>query len=434
MKKRNTLIILKLGTLGLVAFFNATSFAQIYTTIASGVWNNTTTVWSTDGGATACLCAPGYILTNTDLVINHTSILSTDLVAGANTNIDINPSGTMTGVAFNVLIANGGVIESFGPVNVLSIIIELGGDGIFHDVVTCVDKFRVEGHAQIDTLVTVTGGDIEIKETGVMDIYVPYIETDVPNGEFKVDGILNLTNTCLYILNGNFRNKVTGTITGAQYIEVQNGDIRNEGVWPTTVDWCASGEALTMPFAPDCNGCLTILLPIDLISFYGTAGTDKNMLYWSTTTEINNDSFTILKSTDRINFEPIGSVQGAGNSTQILNYSISDERLLQETNYYRLQQTDFNGGATFSSIISVTNSANELNSIIVRPNPAHHFIHLGLIEAENIFQVEITNQMGEIIFRTENKSIIDISHLSNGFYFVKISDNIKSVVRKFIKE
>ena len=62
---------------------------------------------------------------------------------------------------------------------------------------------------------------------------------------------------------------------------------------------------------------------------------------WITATEINNNYFTLERSATGINFEPIGYVQGAGNSTSTINYVFKDRDPLNGIGYYRLKQTDF---------------------------------------------------------------------------------------------
>lgn len=175
-------------------------------------------------------------------------------------------------------------------------------------------------------------------------------------------------------------------------------------------------------------------LPIELISFTGKVNGNKNILYWTTATEIDNDYFTLLKSNNGNNFENIGTVNGAGNSTQTINYSFADENPYNGINYYQLQQTDFNGQTTFSKIIAIKNSSDESNSIIISPNPANNFIQLSFNENKTIFQIEITNAIGEIVFLSENKDMIDISHLSKGMYYIKIFTSEKSVTHKFVKQ
>ena len=61
-----------------------------------------------------------------------------------------------------------------------------------------------------------------------------------------------------------------------------------------------------------------------------------------TSAEVNSDCFTIEHSIDGIDFYPILTKEGAGNSSVILEYEIFDENPDMGINYYRLKQTDFN--------------------------------------------------------------------------------------------
>lgn len=120
------------------------------------------------------------------------------------------------------------------------------------------------------------------------------------------------------------------------------------------------------------SGRSGVTLPIELISFTAKyVGQNNVLLQWSTSTEINNDYFTVERSADGIHFSPIIKVNGSGNSTQVLKYQTNDRAPLEGTNYYRLKQTDFDGKFTYSEI--VTANIKELNSNFAFnafPNPS----------------------------------------------------------------
>jgi hypothetical protein len=99
----------------------------------------------------------------------------------------------------------------------------------------------------------------------------------------------------------------------------------------------------------------TILLPMTLLSFTGACLNKTVELKWITTSELNNLSFTIEKSTDAINWEIISIVPSLGNSTSSTNYSFIDANKSIQTSYYRLKQTDIDGTSKNSSIIAVEN-------------------------------------------------------------------------------
>ncbi len=102
-------------------------------------------------------------------------------------------------------------------------------------------------------------------------------------------------------------------------------------------------------------GSQAVNLPIVLLDFFGKNLNKSNVLNWTTFSELDNDFFTIEYSTDGYNFENIGLVNGAGNSSESNNYEFIHSDYRKEINYYRLQQTDFNGMNNNSELISIDN-------------------------------------------------------------------------------
>ncbi len=84
-------------------------------------------------------------------------------------------------------------------------------------------------------------------------------------------------------------------------------------------------------------------LPIDLLSFEAKRSGIKVDVKWTTAAEVNNDFFTLERSSDGANYAAIAIIQGAGNSPSAINYVHSDMSPLKGTSYYRLRQTDFDG-------------------------------------------------------------------------------------------
>ncbi len=171
-------------------------------------------------------------------------------------------------------------------------------------------------------------------------------------------------------------------------------------------------------------------LPINLLSFDVQALPNEVKLSWSTATEVNNDFFTIERSTDGISFEPIGEIDGAGNSNQILSYVLYDEKPLDGTSFYRLKQTDFDGQWTYSTIKAVSYNIQAPLVFAVYPNPSTNggvHIQIPSDQHQQTLTINLVDMLGHII---ESKQVIrknatevyfmDISSLSNGFYQIQI--------------
>lgn len=112
-----------------------------------------------------------------------------------------------------------------------------------------------------------------------------------------------------------------------------------------------------------------VVLPIELVSFYGKQEGFHNRISWSTITEKNNAFFNIEKSMDGISFYELKRVQGSENSNAILHYSTYDDSPVIGENYYRLKQIDLTGEFSYSKIIVV--SYNVSNS---KPNRITNYL------------------------------------------------------------
>ncbi|HEY0031180.1 MAG TPA: T9SS type A sorting domain-containing protein, partial [Bacteroidia bacterium] len=124
-----------------------------------------------------------------------------------------------------------------------------------------------------------------------------------------------------------------------------------------------------------CNYSITagsiIVLPIELLSFDVNAVGNKSVdLSWATASEKNNDYFTVERSQNGTSFELVEVVDGAGNSTALLNYASKDVKPLAGTTYYRLKQTDYDGRISYSSIKEVTIDMNADLNFTIYPNPS----------------------------------------------------------------
>jgi len=108
-------------------------------------------------------------------------------------------------------------------------------------------------------------------------------------------------------------------------------------------------------------------LPVELLHFTATAKKNEVRTSWATASEVDNDFFTVERSRDGINFETIGTVDGAGTSHSINTYSFPDKSPNYGLSYYRLRQTDFDGAYTYSNIVPVQLNTGKFS---IFPNPA----------------------------------------------------------------
>lgn len=185
-----------------------------------------------------------------------------------------------------------------------------------------------------------------------------------------------------------------------------------------------------------------IPLSVELLSFTGRNAGAVNILNWITQSEINNDYYTIERSSDGNSFLPIGTLDGAGNSNERLHYEFTDQHPYPGINYYRLKQTDFNSNDSYSNVISLKQA--EEMSCSVSPNPAHDELLIEIKSPENgESKIELYDIAGRLLMsetlkvnKGNNSSVIDISLLSRGTYMLRIISEENTFLRmlKIIKE
>ena len=95
------------------------------------------------------------------------------------------------------------------------------------------------------------------------------------------------------------------------------------------------------------------MLPVELAHFEARAVGGQALLSWSTLSESNNSHFVVEHSTDGKPFLPVGRLSGAGDSQVARQYQFLHEEPESGLNYYRLQQVDFDGAASYSEIRTV---------------------------------------------------------------------------------
>jgi len=116
-------------------------------------------------------------------------------------------------------------------------------------------------------------------------------------------------------------------------------------------DLTGNGSWGSATLTKSCTNC-DITLPVELLSFsVNCAPADQSKIeaQWTTASEINSSSFDVEQSADMVNFKSVAHMNGGGNSSVMLEYSVvfsRDERGI----YYRLKQTDYDGKNTYYAV------------------------------------------------------------------------------------
>jgi len=178
---------------------------------------------------------------------------------------------------------------------------------------------------------------------------------------------------------------------------------------------------------------VTGTIPVELVSFSGTAMQEGITLSWSTASELNNLGFEVERSLDENGFIKIGFVNGAGTSTETHYYSFTDRSYFENKSriQYRLKQVDFDGSFEYSNVIEVEvftpfvfkleqNYPNPFNpSTIIRWQlPKESFVTLKVYD---LLGNEITTLVNEEKAAGNYEVTFDASVLPSGVYFYTLS-------------
>ncbi len=170
------------------------------------------------------------------------------------------------------------------------------------------------------------------------------------------------------------------------------------------------------------------ILPVTLVNFNAEMRGRQVLLTWETASEINNDLFTVERSSDGFVWEKVLTRKGAGTSNELLFYEETDPFPLQGTAYYRLKQTDFSGNYTYSDIVAV----NVNRELEIYPNPVSGILSIrggnnGDIKIVNALGADVT---GQVVFVNKSPGFIQVnfSNLRRGYYFIHYEAEVYPVI------
>jgi hypothetical protein len=201
----------------------------------------------------------------------------------------------------------------------------------------------------------------------------------------------------------------------------------------------ASGFTSFSPFGVSSDPILLTAagLPVKLTSFTAKQVDKAIDLNWVTASETNSDYFDVLSSPDGSHFKAIGKVKSAGNSSNDINYSFTDEYPHKGINYYRLKQVDLDGKFEFTKVITVENTTPSKTSIYpsLRRESDINYVDLTEYSGDEKISIDLYDTNGRQINQVTMKGglvqPLDFGQLKAGLYFVKINNQLKSETLKF---
>lgn len=179
-------------------------------------------------------------------------------------------------------------------------------------------------------------------------------------------------------------------------------------------------------------------LPVTWLYFTGTTRDKSHILSWATATEENNEYFVVQRSIDAQNWYEVQKVEGAGFSTEKMEYSWVDNHPPYGIVYYRIAQLDFDGELTlFHNIVSLElkpEVKNTKSEFVIFPNPTQSgMFKIKTTEFINTaVQMSIADLTGKVLKQKmiyiDNQGISETinANFRSGFYLVTLTQNDKT--------
>ncbi|MDX1652406.1 MAG: hypothetical protein R3277_07940 [Brumimicrobium sp.] len=239
----------------------------------------------------------------------------------------------------------------------------------------------------------------------------------------------NIVTANVYDSDGNFIQSITCEATGnSNQIDCDLESYNFPAGSFTAIEITQGGTTMTCVY--DDNGDLTtdiIGLPIELSDFDVVSVDGENRILWSTYSEINNSHFIIEHSLDGLNWEEVGQVSGAGNSSEVLFYEFTHRSAQPEVEYYRLSQVDFDGARNYVGVRSV-NREGELDAEIL--DGQIHVTSDNEIAALNCFSLGGREVLSDVYFNSDKYAVITPAGSLSGILIVQVLFENGSVERK----
>ena len=177
-------------------------------------------------------------------------------------------------------------------------------------------------------------------------------------------------------------------------------------------------------------------LPLTWLSFRAIQNNGEVDVAWETSQEYKVYHFEVQRSTNNIDFTPIGTVK-PGNT----NYQYIDKQPLQGINYYRVKSVDVDGAFLYSTIatVNIKEGMNIISSLY--PNPGNGSITLQLQgNVQGKVCLQLFDQYGRTILMkqlgdqhtTRFITPVNLSGLPKGNYILKVLVGDKTYLNKLL--
>ena len=174
-------------------------------------------------------------------------------------------------------------------------------------------------------------------------------------------------------------------------------------------------------------------LPVSFVSFFSKVNENSIIIKWLTANELNTTHFIVQHSTDGSFYSDIGILKAIGFGAN--KYEFIDNNQANGINYYRLQSVDKDGSSSYSKVVSVNFSENQILSIA--PNPAKDYANINFSKtAENasiaVFDITGKQVITQYLSGSTNVYKLNTQSLKSGLYVIKINTSTGNYNEKLL--
>lgn len=188
-----------------------------------------------------------------------------------------------------------------------------------------------------------------------------------------------------------------------------------------------------------------ILLESEIIDLAATPVNNNHIrVDWSVDKEVDVDHYIIERSTDDATFTPIATHPSAGNSVLPRDYSINDNAVLPNINYYyRVKTMNLDGTSQYThSVVAALTKDGNVETVNVFPNPLTH--GNAVIEITSTIDksstIMVYDAIGQEIMSRKinvqqglNTYTLPTQDWAGGVYYIHINSAQSSTVKELIK-
>jgi hypothetical protein len=175
-----------------------------------------------------------------------------------------------------------------------------------------------------------------------------------------------------------------------------------------------------------------LTLPIELVYFQAKKEDKKVRLNWQTASEINCQSFEIERSKDALHWTLLQQIVAKGHVDMLSDYLCYDEAPESGISYYRLKSNDIDAHFQYSEIVAVE-MPEEGHSYLVYPNPTSDFIYIKtpkLLEGAMLYDCKGQSIPLCDLTKEGEANVLNMSNLPAGLYYLKIGEELISIVKQ----